>query len=76
MTAYTYDAAPSRKVTRHFCDTCGTQIMAQSDALGVASVNAMTFEDPSAFHREIAFFSDSALKWCELKLGLTPVGTE
>ncbi len=48
MTAYTYDPGSGREVTRHFCGTCGTQIMVQSDALGVASVNAMTFDDPSA----------------------------
>ena len=76
LTAYTYDTASGREVTRHFCDTCGTQIMVQPDALGVASVNAMTFEDPSAFHREIAYFSDIAPKWCELNPGLTPFGTE
>ena len=50
--------------------------MVQSDAPGVASVNAMTFEDPSAFHREIAYFSDSAPMWCELNAGVTPFGTE
>ena len=29
MTAYTYDSGSGREVTRHFCDTCGTQIMVQ-----------------------------------------------
>ena len=59
---------------RHFCGTCGTQIMVQSDALGVASVNAMTFDDPSAFRPEIAYFGDSAPKWCEVDQRLTAFG--
>ncbi|MDG2037339.1 MAG: GFA family protein, partial [Luminiphilus sp.] len=45
LTPYTYDPGSGREVTRHFCGTCGTQIMVQSDELGVASVNAMTFDD-------------------------------
>ena len=75
LTAYTYDSG-SLEVTRHFCDTCGTRIMVQPDAVGVASVNAMTFDDPSAFNPEIAYFTDSAPKWCEINPGLTPFGDE
>ena len=74
MTAYTYDPGSGREVTRHFCGTCGTQIMVQSDALGVASVNAMTFDDSSAFKPEIAYFGDSAPKWCEVDQRLTAFG--
>lgn len=74
MTAYTYDPGSGREVTRHFCGTCGTQIMVQSDALGVASVNAMTFDDSSAFKPEIAYFGDSAPKWCEVDQRLTSFG--
>ena len=74
MTAYNYDPGSGREVTRHFCGTCGTQIMVQSDALGVASVNAMTFDDSSAFKPEIAYFGDSAPKWCEVDQRLTAFG--
>jgi hypothetical protein len=72
LTDYTYDPGSGREVTRHFCGTCGTQIMVQSDTLGVASVNAMTFDDPAQFAPEIAYFSDSAPRWCNVDARLTP----
>ena len=72
LTGYTYDPGSGREVTRHFCGTCGTQIMVQSDALGVASVNAMTFDDPTKFSPEIAYFGGSAPRWCEVDATLTP----
>ena len=76
MTAYTYDPGAGREVTRHFCVTCGTQIMVHSDALGVASINAMTFDDPTVFEPQVAYFGDSAPKWCEINPGLAPFAGE
>ena len=72
LTGYTYDPGSGRDVTRHFCGTCGTQIMVQSDVLGVASVNAMTFDNPEQFAPDIAYFSASAPRWCEVDKNLTP----
>jgi predicted RNA-binding protein with PUA-like domain len=46
--------------------------MVQSDALGVASVNAMTFDDHSQFEPKIAYFSASAPRWSEVDKNLTP----
>jgi hypothetical protein len=74
MIPYTYDPGSGRDVTRHFCGTCGTQIMVQSDELGVASVNAMTFDDASQFAPQIAYFGSSAPRWCEVDPRLTAFG--
>ena len=74
MTPYTYYRGSGREVTRHFCGTCGTQIMVQSDELGVASVNAMTFDDAKQFKPQIAYFSGSAPPWCEVDPCLTAFG--
>ena len=76
LTSYTYDPGSGREVTRYFCGTCGTQIVVQSDALEVASVNAMTFDDSSAFNPEIAYFTSSAPTWCDIDEGLTPFGAQ
>ena len=72
LTGYTYDSGSGREVTRHFCGACGTQIKVQSDALGVASVNAMTLDDAAHFEPEIAYFRASAPRWCEVDAKLTP----
>ena len=74
LTPYTYDPGSGREVTRHFCATCGTQIMVQSDELGVASVNAMTFDDAAQFTPQIAYFVGSAPRWCEVDARLTAFG--
>ena len=71
MIPYTYDPGSGRDVTRHFCGTCGTQIMVQSDELGVASVNALTFADAMQFPPQIAYFGASAPRWCEVDKRLT-----
>ena len=52
----------------------GTQIMVQSDELGVASVTAMTFDDAKQFKPQIAYFSGSAPPWCEVDPCLTAFG--
>ena len=70
LTGYTYDPGSGREVTRHFCGTCGTQIMVQSDALGVASVNAMTLDEADRFIPRLNYFSDSAPGWCQVDHGL------
>ena len=70
LTGYTYDPGSGREVTRHFCGTCGTQIMVQSDALGVASVNAMTLDEADRFIPRLNYFSDSAPGWCQVDQGL------
>ncbi|MEL0008186.1 MAG: GFA family protein, partial [Luminiphilus sp.] len=70
LTGYTYDPGSGREVTRHFCGTCGTQIMVQSDALGVASVNAMTLDEAGRFIPRLNYFSDSAPGWCQVDQGL------
>jgi hypothetical protein len=74
LTPYTYDPGSGRDVTRHFCGTCGTQIMVQSDELGVASVNAMTFDDATQFTPQIAYFGASAPRWCEVDPRLNEFG--
>lgn len=74
LTPYAYDPGSGREVIRHFCGTCGTQIMVQSDALGVASVNAMTFDDATQFSPQIAYFGGSAPHWCEVDQRLTAFG--
>ena len=74
LTPYAYDPGSGREVTRHFCGTCGTQIMVQSDELGVASVNAMTFDDATQFTPQIAYFGASAPRWCEVDPRLTAFG--
>lgn len=74
LTPYTYDPGSGREVTRHFCGTCGTQIMVQSDELGVASVNAMTFDDQTQFAPEVAYFSESAPHWYEVDTRLSAFG--
>ena len=76
LTPYTYDPGSGREVTRHFCGKCGTQIMVQSDALDVTSVNAMTFDDASVFKPEIGYFTTSAPAWCEVDKGLRPFGAK
>jgi hypothetical protein len=48
--------------------------MVQSDELGVASVNAMTFDDASQFAPQIAYFGSSAPRWCEVDPRLTAFG--
>jgi len=70
LTGYTYDPGSGREVTRYFCGTCGTQIMVQSDALGVASVNAMTLDEADRFIPRLNYFSDSAPGWCQVDQGL------
>ena len=70
LTGYTYNPGSGREVTRHFCGTCGTQIMVQSDALGVASVNAMTLDEADRFIPRLNYFSDSAPGWCQVDHGL------
>ena len=74
LTPYTYDPGSGREVTRHFCATCGTQIMVQSDELGVASVNAMTFDDQTQFAPDVAYFSESAPHWCQVDTRLSAFG--
>ena len=71
---HTYDPGSGREVTRHFCGTCGTQIMVQSDELGVASVNAMTSDDATQDTPQIAYFGNSAPRWCEVDKRLTAFG--
>jgi len=61
-------------VTRHFCGSCGTQIMVRSGQLGVASVNAMTFDDATQFKPQVAYFGGSAPRWCQMDLRLTAFG--
>ena len=61
-------------MTRHFCGTCGTQIMVQSHEFGVASVNAMTFDDGTQFTPQIAYFAGSAPRWCEVDPRLIAFG--
>ena len=56
LASYTYDPGSGRQVTRYFCGGCGTQIKAQSDELGVASVNAMTLDDQDQFSPQIVYF--------------------
>jgi hypothetical protein len=74
LTPFSYDPGSGREVIRHFCKTCGTQIMVQSDALGVASVNAMTFDDQTQFAPQVAYFSESAPHWCEVDVRLSAFG--
>ena len=45
-----------------------------SDELGVASVNAMTFDDATQFTPQIAYFGGSAPRWCEVDPHLTAFG--
>jgi len=44
--------------------------MVQSDALGVASVNAMTLDEADRFIPRLNYFSDSAPGWCQVDHGL------
>jgi len=44
--------------------------MVQSDALGVASVNAMTLDEADRFIPRLNYFSDSAPGWCQVDQGL------
>jgi hypothetical protein len=48
--------------------------MVQSDELGVASVNAMTFDNATQFTPQIAYFGGSAPRWCEVDPRLTAFG--
>ena len=72
LASYTYDPGSGRQVTRYFCGGCGTQIKAQSDELGVASVNAMTLDDQERFAPQVVYFSGSAPRWCDVDPRLTP----
>ena len=72
LASYTYDPGSGRQVTRYFCGVCGTQIKAQSDELGVASVNAMTLDDQDQFSPQIVYFGGSAPRWCDVDPRLTP----
>ena len=74
LPAQTDAPGSGREVTRHFCGTCGTQIMVQSDELGVTSVNAMTFDDATQFTPQISYFGGSAPRWCEVDPRLTAFG--
>jgi hypothetical protein len=48
--------------------------MVRSDELGVASVNAMTFDDATQFKPQVAYFGGSAPRWCQMDPRLTAFG--
>jgi hypothetical protein len=70
LTEFAYDPGSGREVVRCFCDQCGTQIKVVSAALGVVSVNAMTFSEPSVFSPQLTYFSASAPRWSQVETQL------
>lgn len=70
LTEFAYDSGSGRALVRCFGDQCETQIKVVSAALGVASVNAMTFSEPSVFSPELTYFSASAPRWCQVETRL------
>lgn len=44
----------------------GTQIMVQSDCLGVASENAVMFDDQTLFALQVAYFEEGKPAWYEV----------
>ena len=69
---YTSRSAAGRAVERYFCGDCGTQIKVQSNDVSVASVNAMTFDDPTHFRPQYTHFAQSAPHWCDVHPKLSP----
>ncbi|MDH3762403.1 MAG: GFA family protein [Gammaproteobacteria bacterium] len=54
-----------RTIKRHYCRKCGCEIWAQTD-LGLISVSASTFDDPTACHSAKKVFVHDAPDWARI----------
>jgi hypothetical protein len=54
-----------RMIKRHYCQACGCEIWAQTD-LGLISVSASTFDDPTVCHSTKKVFVHDAPDWARI----------
>jgi hypothetical protein len=54
-----------RTIKRHYCRKCGSDLWAQTD-LGLLSVSAGTFDDPTIFHSTKKVFVHDAPDWARV----------
>ncbi len=69
-TKYVVDADSGRTNARMFCPDCGTQLYAELEELGVASVDAMALDDPLHYRPTLNHYTKSAPDWCQVNAKL------
>ena len=60
-------SAGNRKVTRHFCPNCGSQLFTEAEMVpGVKFVKCSTLDEPSAAVTTANFWLSSAARWAPI----------
>lgn len=67
---YTVVGDSGRALTRSFCPTCGTGIMALGDGGNMVAIKAGTLDDPEVFEPQMAVYVSSAPSWDQPPEGL------
>lgn len=63
-------SSEGRKVIRHFCGTCGTNLFGKT-SFGIISVAAGTLDDPGLFTPDRMAFAHQAPKWARFPANST-----
>ena len=63
---FSIKADSGRTNSRRFCTDCGTQVWAQIDELGLASVNAFSLDDSAHFQPDSNHCSENAPDWARV----------
>lgn len=67
LTFYEAPADSGNMVSRGFCPTCGSNVLARNSGMpGIVFLLASTFDDPALFKPQFAVFTDYGANWDHL----------